>query len=165
MDKSVQQDQYKWEIQLDWLQKYDAGDKCCLIAENPEVVPVFKDRFPDTEFTCFGYDSKDCSKYEDLNVLFDCGQKFDSVFSQALLEHLCRPSIAIENMANLLWPGGILLLHTVEPGFQVHRYIDCVRFLDDYWEDLCRYLPIELVAYEKYKFHVFVAYRKLSTTE
>ena len=152
-----------WDTQFDMLDRWGIGKECCLIAENPDVIPVFKTRWPGTEFTCLGYDARDCSVYDhDMNVLFNYGKQFDSVFSQALIEHLSRPSIAIENMVNLCKPGGVVVIHTVEPGFQVHRYpVDCVRFLDDFWKDLCRYLPIELVQFNKHKFHVFAAYRRI----
>ena len=151
-----------WDKELELLKQYGIGKECCLVAENSKVEPFLKGWFPNTTFSFLGYDEADCSKYEyDMNRPFNYGKEFDSVLSQALLEHVCRPSIAVENMVNLVKPGGVVVIHTVMPGFQVHRHpIDCVRFLPDFWKSLTEYIPATLIEYSEYGYHVFVTYRR-----
>ena len=152
-----------WDILLEWLDKYGVGKDCCLVSETAAVEKVFKERFPNTDFGFVSkYTKSNGSDYTvDFNIPFEPDKKYDSVYCQSLLEHVCRPSIAIENMARLCKPGGTIVISTHFPGFQIHRFpIDCVRFLKDFWVDLCKYLPIELLEYEQDKFHVYIAYRR-----
>ena len=37
-----------WDTQFDMLDRWGIGKECCLIAENPDVIPVFKTRWPGT---------------------------------------------------------------------------------------------------------------------
>jgi SAM-dependent methyltransferase len=167
-----------WNAELDLLKIHGVGKTCCLVAENPEVEPLFKEWFPDTEFTFLGYSGKSGAEYEhDFNKPLDMVSQyyrwsegktpigiysFDSVLSQALLEHVCNPFQAVQNMVNLVKPGGTIVIHTVRPGFRQHRFpVDCVRFMPDFWKELCKYMPIKLLAYQEHIYHVFVCYRKL----
>ena len=124
---------------------------------------MFREWFPNTKFEYLG----NCKKNYvlDLNTPIKIEKQCDSVFSQALLEHVCNPMMAIQNMANLCNVGGTIVIHTVGPGFKIHRFpVDCVRFLPDFWTEMCRYIDIELLDYHlhaKNRKHIFVAYRKI----
>jgi SAM-dependent methyltransferase len=119
-----------------------------LLSEPPEVIPVFKEWWPDADITVTGYSGLLQEHYEfDLNVFTPSAEKYDVVFSQATLEHVCRPSVAIENMVERCAPGGIVVIHTHGPLCPLHRHpVDCVRFFPDFYAELARYLPAELVA-------------------
>jgi hypothetical protein len=150
-------------IELEYLRFYGIGKTCILVAEPAEVIPVFKEHFIDTDFYTTTYYGPKHDIYEwDLNILFDYGKTFDSVLSQATLEHVCRPSIMIENLVNLCTIGGTIVVHSVGPKCLEHRIpIDCVRFLRDFYYDLEKYLPIKVLAYTESGPHQFVAYRKI----
>jgi len=145
-----------------YLEHYGIGKTCMLIAEPPEVIPVFEAHFPGVAFSTLGYAGDTAEVYEqDLNVLVEPKATFDSLLSQATLEHVCRPSIFIENLARMCNKKGIIVIHTVGPDCILHRIpIDCVRFLKDFWFDLPKYLPIELLAHTELGVHQFIAYRK-----
>jgi SAM-dependent methyltransferase len=60
---------------------------------------------------------------------------FDCIVSQAMLEHLINPYKHVCDLYSLLESGGSLILHTVIPGFDYHRYpIDCMRFFPDWFQ-------------------------------
>lgn len=70
----------------------------------------------------------------------------DLIASKAMLEHLLDPSKHVRDCWGLLKPGGHLLLTTVMPGFQYHRYpIDCLRFFPDWFEETAQRLGAEIV--------------------
>ena len=75
-----------------------------------------------------------------------------------MLEHACRPSVVIENMVSMLEVGGVLVVHTVGPGFPYHAFpIECVRFMCDFWTDLAKYVPYELLWFQEMGTHQFAA--------
>jgi SAM-dependent methyltransferase len=153
-----------WNMEIDLLDAHGIGKECYLVAENKEVEPFFKERFPETTFSFMEYDPKHCADYSvDMNVLQTYGKQYDSVLSQALLEHICFPNVALENMVRLCKVGGIIVIHTVSPGFKQHRFpVDCLRFFPDFWKEICKYLPIKLLAYAEHSSHVFITYRRLA---
>lgn len=56
-------------------------------------------------------------------------EEWDVVVSTEMLEHTPRPWRAVVNMAELLKPGGRLILTTRAPGFGIHNYpSDFYRF-------------------------------------
>jgi len=118
------------------IEKWAPRKDLLLIAENPEVIP---------------------SVQSHLSGLWDIA----CVMSQALLEHVCRPSIAIENMLRMTEPGGVVILHTVNPECGYHAFpIDCVRFFPDFWADLAKYLPFELLWFKEHHQNHFAAMRR-----
>jgi len=153
---------------LDMLEHYSPAGECLLVAEPKEVISVLQGQFPDIVFYALGYEGeKGETPEKDLCIIQPVTKKYDSIFSQATLEHVCRPSIFVENMANMCKQGGYIFIHTVGPDFQLHRIpVDCVRFLRDFWFELCKYLPIELVGWfgdtdENSPRNQVIAYRKL----
>jgi len=153
-----------WDELLKMLEKYGIGKECYMVAENHKVEPLMREWFPGVVFSYLGYgDERTGARYHnDLNKIIKFNKQWDSVFSQALLEHVCRPSIAVENMVNACKPGGTIVIHTVKPGFQMHKFPkDCVRFFPDFWLELCKYLPLRVLDYKEHGYHVFVAYRRL----
>lgn len=80
------------------------------------------------------------------------------------MEHIYNPFKAIENLASLLKPNGILVSHTHPPAFEYHSYPrDYFRFMLDWWYDLPNYIKnIELIElYQHGDRHVFTCYKKL----
>ena len=71
---------------------------------------------------------------------------FDLILSQAMLEHLIDPYKHIRDLAALLEPGGHIIVLTVMPGFNYHRYpVDCFRFFPDWFEEVAARLSLEVV--------------------
>lgn len=151
------------QVLLGMLMKWAPSKKALLIAENPEVVPAVKGAVGDDwQLDCLGYKGLVGESYEvDLNVLQDFPTTYPAVMSQALLEHVSRPSVAIENMIRMVDPGGVVILHTVNPGCGYHAFpIDCVRFFPDFWRDLAQYIPYELLWFREDVLNHFVAMRR-----
>ena len=71
---------------------------------------------------------------------------FDLVLSQAMLEHLIDPYKHMRDLAQLLNPGGHIIVLTVIPGFPYHRHpIDAQRFFPDWFEEVAKRLSLEVV--------------------
>ena len=84
--------------------------------------------------------------------------KFDLIISQAMLEHLIDPYKHVRDLYNSLNKNGYLILHTVLPGFQYHRYpIDCMRFFPDWFEEVGKRLNLEVC--DKYIGDLRIMYR------
>ncbi len=84
---------------------------------------------------------------------------YDWVISQAVLEHVYAPFLAVKYMAECLKPDGLLYLHTVGPNMKEHRHpTDCVRFLRDFFIEAESKLPIELVDLLVTRYHVNALY-------
>jgi hypothetical protein len=152
----------------EYIYKLKPNGSLMLFCEPVEAIEIFENVFPG-----MGIVSTPCTKTDlgfkyDLNVPFRFPVVFDGVFSQATIEHVCRPSIAIENLVNMCTIGGHLVLHTHSQRYPYHKSpIDCVRFFKDFFVDLQNYLSVELVAHnevcgknEKYSQH-FVVYKRL----
>lgn len=146
------------------IKKYFKPDNhILLIAEQPKVFPTFKAHFPSATVFNIGFEGQHGEEYVlDLNKDHCFVNDFDIVFSQALLEHICNPFQAIKNMSKLCKNGGHIVIHTVNSQMPLHRYpIDCLRFFEDWFKDICNYLPIELVEYDEWGAHCFAVYKKL----
>jgi len=88
-------------------------------------------------------------------------EKYSLIISQAMLEHLINPYKHISDLANLLENGGHLIVHSVLPLYQYHRYpIDCLRFFPDWFEEVAKRLELEIV--DKYirLSHITYKYKK-----
>lgn len=60
----------------------------------------------------------------DLQTMWETTEKrYDAIFSEATLEHIERPWVAMHSMAWMLKPGGILYLQTHQT-FPLHGYPD-----------------------------------------
>lgn len=145
------------------MKKWAPRKQAVLIAENPEVIPAVNTHLGgDWDLECLGYGGDRGETYDlDLNILHDFPGQHAVVLSQSLLEHVSRPSIAIENMVRMVEPGGIVVIHTVNPPCGYHAYpIDCVRFFPDFWYDLAKYIPYELVWFREEKLNHFAVLRR-----
>jgi SAM-dependent methyltransferase len=62
---------------------------------------------------------------------------FALIVSQAMIEHLIDPYKHLRDLYSLLAPGGVMIVHTVTPGFGYHRHpVDCFRFFPDWFEEV-----------------------------
>lgn len=83
--------------------------------------------------------------------------QFECIVSQSMLEHLIDPYKHVRDCASLLKPGGHMILHTMMPGFNYHRYpVDCVRFYPDWFEEVAKRLA--LVVADKYIHNARITY-------
>jgi len=145
------------------IEKWAPRKDLLLIAENPQVIPSVQSHLSGLwDIDCIGYGGAKGEGFSlDLNILGNFDREYACVMSQALLEHVCRPSIAIENMLRMTEPGGVVILHTVNPGCGYHAFpIDCVRFFPDFWADLAKYLPFELLWFKEHHQNHFAAMRR-----
>ncbi len=144
-------------ILFDYLRSYArAGQSVKLVSETEKVLTTFKDHFDLLNF--------ECENKLDLNILHKCKakDKVDVVFAQAVLEHVCRPSIVIENFCNMVKVDGHIILHTHNRHMEHHAFpIDCCRFFKDFFVDLCKYLPVELMEYHEWDRHIAVCYKRI----
>ncbi|MEA2115656.1 MAG: hypothetical protein U9P36_09765 [Thermodesulfobacteriota bacterium] len=86
---------------------------------------------------------------------------FDLIVSQAILEHLLDPYLHMLSLSGLLAEGGYLLVHTVTPGFEYHRYpIDACRFFPDFFETFA--LKTDLLVHRKrvHDNHIFYLFQR-----
>lgn len=151
-----------------YLKKYHNLNQSILLAgENKQVEPIFS-YYSYEKISYLSYYGNIGEKYEiDLNLPISLRDRVkikdhDIVFCQALLEHTCRPSIVIENLARMTVDNGYILLHTHNRNMGEHKFpVDCCRFLPDFFTELQKYLPIEMVEYDEWDEHVFVCYRKV----
>ena len=86
---------------------------------------------------------------------------FDLIISYAILEHLLDPYKHVSDLAGLLSPDGFLIVHTVCPGFDYHRYpIDTCRFYPDWFEEIAKRLRLAIVKKRIKDSHIFYMYQK-----
>jgi SAM-dependent methyltransferase len=86
---------------------------------------------------------------------------FDLIISQAMFEHLINPYKHLVDLVSKLNNNGIIIIHTVVPGFPYHRYpIDSVRFFPDFFEKSS--LSLGLNIYRKFlrDFHIVYVFKK-----
>lgn len=153
-----------------YLEKYSKqSDSLLLVGENKEVIKTFREKSFKNTTSCLTYSGNSGEIFDvDLNILLplqflQLWKPDNIIFCQALLEHTCRPSIVIENLARMTTPDGYILLHTHNRNMGEHKFpVDCCRFLPDFFTELQKYLPIEMVEYDEWDEHVFVCYRKVT---
>lgn len=136
---------------IEYMKHYGVGDSILLVGEPEACKSVFYNHFGNVTVDVLSYSGERGENYiNDLNILTDFDKTYSTVFSQAVLEHVCRPSIYVENLSRLTKTGGHIVLMSVGPKFGYHRFpIDCVRFFKDFYEDLQRYIPIKLCEFEQ----------------
>jgi hypothetical protein len=134
-----------------------------LISEPNEVIPVFEEHFPSTAVYALPYDGEHGKVFTDLCKPIDYSDwRYDIVLSQATLEHVCRPSVFLENLVRFTKVGGHVIIHTHNPRMEEHKWpYDCVRFLKDFWFCMEDYIPAKVVEYEEKDVHVFVVYERV----
>jgi SAM-dependent methyltransferase len=88
-------------------------------------------------------------------------KKFDLIVSQAMLEHLVDPYKHITDLVNRLDSRGVLIVHTVMPGFTYHRYpIDSFRFFPDWFEICAERLHLDIMRKFQRDFNLIYAFKK-----
>ena len=147
---------------MNQMDKYYKPDSSVLIiAEPPSVADIFMGSFERLTVSVVNYKDDFEGVPFDMNLPIKPSRTYDYVFSQALLEHICRPSIGIENMANFARPGGYIFIHSHTPSMAVHKWpYDCVRFLPDFFSCLQDYLPIELIESKDIGVDIYAIYRR-----
>jgi len=160
---------YFHEILFEFIKYYGPGKNILLVLEPLICKKVFKEYFGymDIDIDNISYEGERGEEYKfDLNVIVKHEKKiskqYDIVFCQAVLEHICRPSILIENLVDFTNDGKYIILMSVNPRKKYHGYpLDCVRFFADFYKDLTNYLSIELMEFEEdEKGCQFIVYRK-----
>lgn len=75
----------------------------------------------------------------DLQTMWETiKDRFEGIFSQATLEHIERPWVAVHSMAAMLKPSGLLYLNTHQT-FPIHGYPnDYFRFSDESLKTMAR---------------------------
>jgi len=87
--------------------------------------------------------------------------KYNLIVSQAILEHLIDPYKHLRDLSNILEPGGLLIAHSVMPGYEYHRYpIDAVRFYPDWFETVGMRLNLKIVNKYIRNSHLIYCYEK-----
>ena len=90
-------------------------------------------------------------------------RQYDCIVSQSMIEHLIDPYKHIRDCTSLLKPNGHMILHTVMPGFNYHRYpVDCVRFYPDWFEEVAKRLALTVVDKYIHNSRITYLYRKRS---
>jgi hypothetical protein len=154
-------------VLLDYIEQFRSGNekKIVLIAESTEAAKQLHKVFDWAEISnLVDYsDKRRGSDYDlDLNIKQNFKGGYDIILSQALLEHVCNPFMAIENFVDLLNNDGLIVLHTHNYKMPYHAYpIDCIRFYRDWFYDLPNYLPIKIVQFLEADVHLFCVYKKI----
>lgn len=155
-------------VLIDYIEKYRGYDKkmnIALIAESKEACEDLNKLFKNSNIdNIVDYqDKKTGIDFDiDLNIKQNFSAKYDIVLTQALLEHIVNPFMAIENFSDLLIDNGLLVLHTHNIKMQYHPYpIDCIRFYKDFFENITQYIDLELLEYLEASCHIFCVYRRI----
>jgi len=140
-------------VKTHWQQSYSS---LALVAEPAAAEPILANLLGISDVHAF-------PDPPDLNVKQEWNRTYDVVVCQAVLEHVCRPSIAIENLLQMTSLGGLLSLHTHLPEMPYHAYpIDCVRFFPDCFRALAEYLPCKVIDIREHeRLHVFVLLHRI----
>ena len=89
-------------------------------------------------------------------------KNFDLIISQAILEHLLNPYKHFNDMNRLVNNRGHIIIHSVMPGFNYHRYpIDAVRFFPDWFEEVSKRFKLKIVKKRIRDTHIFYMYQKI----
>jgi len=134
-----------------WFDHYGLAGTGLLIGEvamgDAPIKQTFKQAFPTiTEVLCVDFTAADMSW--DITYPAPVDALYDWVICQAVLEHVVDPIAAIQNMLNVLKPGGKLYIHTHLPEFAYHKYpIDCYRFYPDVFKAISTRLGQPLLDY------------------
>jgi SAM-dependent methyltransferase len=139
--------------------------KILLDGDDKSVVSQFKGRFSLYQAEVFTAGKQGNFDFEwnfENDFPKEMGKDFDLIVSQAMLEHLIDPYKHFKDLANILKPGGYLVIHTHIPGYTYHRFpIDAVRFFPDWFELSAK--RNELLVKRKFlrNFHIIYLFVKL----
>lgn len=102
-----------------------------------EILAAFSESYVGVDI----FDGPGVDKLVDVNDLMNSfgHESFDVVTSTEMLEHCANWQDAIYQMAGVLRPGGLLLITTRSPGFELHDYpADYWRFSKSDFEEIFR---------------------------
>lgn len=134
------------------------AEKVLLAGDNNSVKPVYAEILgvdPGNIVTAGILDEMDL--YWDFEGGKPDAGPFDCIVSQSMFEHLIDPYRHFLDCVSLLKEEGVLVIHTMMPGFDYHRYpIDCMRFYPDWFETIAQ--RNDLVVLDKYIHNARITY-------
>lgn len=150
-------------VLFEYIRKYyQENDSMLMLAENKNVNYLFEKEFKGIRIKNNCYSGFRGEVFTDLNLKQNWTPKYNFVFSQALLEHICRPCVALENMVDACISGGTIIIHTQDIRMPYHAVpVDCLRFFKDWFIEMQKYLPIKLVEWNEFGSHLFCVYKKV----
>jgi len=150
-------EQQWWE----WYMRHKKNPRVLLISETRTVKSEFQKIYPSWVFTCTDLDGDADFDY-DLCVTCGLENKYDLIICQATMEHLYDPFAGMKNMIMALKRGGVIVIHTHPQKFPYHSWPrDYFRFMDDWWMDMPKYLPVRLMEFHNHEnYHEFICYKK-----
>ena len=144
---------------IQWVIDFQPGTKDILLAGEERIIgnalsSIWKPR----TLTTAGFGDVDIPWDFDHSPPIE--RRFDIIVSQAILEHITEPSKHLRDLWSLLEPQGILIVHTVMPGYGYHKYpIDCQRFYPDFFEAMEKY-GLRPTKRRTKDLHIFYMYEK-----
>lgn len=131
-----------------FLEKYQHEYNSLLLAgEGEEVKPVYEKllKLKSEQIDTAGV-MENMDYYWDFEDSIPMNKSYSCIISQSMIEHLIDPFKHIKDLSTLLEPEGVLILHTVMPGFDYHRYpIDCFRFYPDWFEEVSKRFELKIL--------------------
>ncbi|GAI20368.1 unnamed protein product, partial [marine sediment metagenome] len=135
-----------------------------LDGDNKSIVNQFKERF---NFNSSKVITVGIGKDFDYNWNFEndppqnLPKDFDLIISQAMFEHLLNPYKHLSDLTKRLQSGGVIIVHTLMPGFAYHRYpIDAFRFFPDWFEAASERLYLSITRKLQRDFNIFYVLKK-----
>jgi SAM-dependent methyltransferase len=150
---------FYWGELIKW--STDIRPQCVLfVGENKSTAAILKDTIKARKVLTTGLSDVDYKwNFEEQRPVID--HDIDLVVSQAIFEHLLNPYKHIQDLADLVSPGGFILIHTAIPGFLYHRFpIDTLRFFPDWFEEMAKRLQLKVIKKRIQDGHIFYMYQK-----
>jgi len=140
----------------------DLYPNCVLFAgEETKTAAYLKDKINAKKIITAGLSEVDYRWNFEHNAP-DIPEKIDLIISHAIFEHLLNPYQHLSELVRLVETQGVLIIHTVMPGFRYHRYpIDTLRFYPDWFEEMADRLQLKIVNKRIKEDHIFYMYQKI----
>lgn len=147
-----------------FVQSVRLGDRPLLLAgDRNEVKDIWARYFPKAQMvTCGIHEMDHYWNFEEPAPEALSARRFGLIISQATIEHLIDPYRHVTELAMLLDDDGVLVLHSVLPGFFYHRVpIDCFRFYPDWFEAIADRLGLIVLEKQISVFNITYKYQKM----
>jgi SAM-dependent methyltransferase len=140
----------------------DLYPNCVLFAgENTKTATYLKEKINAKKVITAGLSEVDY-RWNFEHTAPDIPGKIDLIISHAIFEHLLNPYKHLSELARLVETQGVLIIHTVMPGFRYHRYpVDTLRFYPDWFEEMADRLQLKIVNKRIKEDHIFYMYQKI----
>ena len=140
----------------------DLYPNCVLFAgENTKTATYLKEKINAKKVITAGLSEVDYRWNFEHNAP-EIPEKLDLIISHAIFEHLLNPYQHLSELARLVETQGVLIIHTVMPGFRYHRYpVDTLRFYPDWFEEMADRLRLKIVNKRIKEDHIFYMYQKI----